>query len=320
MDIPGRTCLMIIQIICSVYIIVFIHSTCRSSLWFQDLFFYLAYCKNIEKGEKRVPIQIGNMIWIYFLMSIVMWAFKMIFVSSVNKPYKLVDLLMIPIKPIAIYWYIYILVFYYLIFFRIEKMNISRKYILPSIAVISIVGSFIPFKTDLIFPVRNLLQYMIIFYIGMLMSKFDFGKSFFEGKKKKLMLAFAGIVTIGILIFAAVSKYILIRIGFVGIVVPLFVSLTLISLFCIFDAKSKLLSLFGTYSLKIYLTHTFITSANRKILIALGITNFYLNFVINLMMAVFIPMGCAYILKKMKLHDLIFRPFTFFSKQKSAIK
>ncbi|MGN1303971.1 MAG: acyltransferase family protein [Oscillospiraceae bacterium] len=282
--------------------------------------FYLAYCKNIEKSEKRVHLQIGNMIWIYFLMSIVLWIFKMIFVSSVNKPYTLKNLLLIPIKPIAVYWYIYILVFYYLIFFKIEKMKISRKYVLSAVTIISILGSFIPVETDLIFPIKNLLQNMIFFYAGILLSSFDFGKSFFEGKKKKLMLAFAGIVTIGILIYSAATMYILTGIGFVGIVLPLIVSLTLISLFCFVDAKSKLLSLIGTYSLEIYLTHIFITSANRKILIALGITNFYLNFVTNLMMSVFIPIGCAYILKKMKLHDLIFRPFTFFSKRKKNLQ
>ncbi len=85
-------------------------------------------------------------------------------------------------------------------------------------------------------------------------------------------------------------------------------------------SNAKIFTLCGKYSLEIYLTHCFITAANRIILIKLGITMFGVNVLVNFIMATFIPVLCAHILKKIKLHEYIFRPFTAIEKRKSQIQ
>ena len=104
--------------------------------------------------------------------------------------------------------------------------------------------------------------------------------------------------------------------GFIG---PVIISLAVIYIVIqIPESQGKdILELCGTYSLEIYVVHCFITAGNRVILPKLGITHFGLNILTNMVMAVFIPMGCAWILKKWNLHTLIFRPAVFIAKKKS---
>jgi len=66
----------------------------------------------------------------------------------------------------------------------------------------------------------------------------------------------------------------------------------------------------GRYSLEIFLTHCFITAANRKILPALGIHIFGLNIITNLIMATVLPIMFSIILKKLGIHKLFFKPCT----------
>lgn len=54
--------------------------------------------------------------------------------------------------------------------------------------------------------------------------------------------------------------------------------------------------------------HCFITAPNRIILNKFGITNFYMNFFINIIVSTALPIVFAIICKKIKIYDYIFRP------------
>ena len=73
--------------------------------------FYLAYCKKRYERKKNFEVQLLNLVWVYCLFSIVLWIFKMCFVGNVNKQFTFNDLILIPIKPLGEYWYLYVLIF-----------------------------------------------------------------------------------------------------------------------------------------------------------------------------------------------------------------
>lgn len=79
-----------------------------------------------------------------------------------------------------------------------------------------------------------------------------------------------------------------------------------------------ILSYLGTYSLEIYVLHCFITAANRVILIKLGVTGFYLNVIVNLLLAMGLPVLAAIIIKKLKLHAWVFKPASALTKHTSV--
>lgn len=68
-----------------------------------------------NRKKKTFWSQIINLTWIYVLFSVTLWIFKMIFSDNVNTQFGVRDLLMIPIKPLGEFWYIYVLIFIYLI-------------------------------------------------------------------------------------------------------------------------------------------------------------------------------------------------------------
>ena len=275
--------------------------------------FQMAYSIDIAQNKMRFKIQIMNNIYVYILWSCVQWAIKMLFDSDVNIKFTCDDLLLMPVKPMGIYWYIYVLILYYLLFYFWGKINLKDKYKLIITALISILGSFISVDFDFVFPLRRFLIYIFFFYLGMYVSKFP---------KTKIISGAAFAVYLSGSVISAVLIYVFdtrtLNAGAVGIISAMCLSMFVIYLFekISFLKNAKVFNLFGIYSLEIYVTHNFITAANRIILLKLGITNFYFNLILNFIMAVFIPVICSFVLKKVKLHKAVFRPFSYLSDKK----
>ena len=122
------------------------------------------------------------------------------------------------------------------------------------------------------------------------------------------------------LIFTFFSNRDLRTVPVLGVFGPLVISVSVIDFFQQTSSGKRkgVLEILGSYALEIYVIHCFITAGNRVILPKLGITQFALNMAVNTAMATLIPVGCAWILKKMGLHTLIFRPATFFAGRKKA--
>lgn len=233
----------------------------------------------------------------------------MLFSSHVNISFTFKDLLFILIKPMGVYWYIYVLIFYYFLFYFADKIKFNEKYKLAAAAFISVSGSFISSDLNFYFPLRRYLIHIFFFYLGMYISKYP---------KSKLLSGMAFAVYLSGSIISAFLVRIFdmrtLNIGALGIISAMCLSMLIIYLFInvSFLGNAGILNLFGIYSLEIYVTHNFITAANRIILLKLGITNFYLNLILNFVMAVFIPIICSFILKKVNLHKAVFRPFSYF--------
>lgn len=226
--------------------------------------FYIAYAKKREEKKIKFYAQLWNIVWVYVLFSIIQWVFKMLFAAQVNSTYTLTDLLMIPVKTMAPYWYLYVLVFLYLIAWAAEKGKQPEF-----IKVIFFLG--ISFLSELVsngifFEIKRILYYSVFFYLGIY-----FAKSAAPVLKEKTTT------------FCELYRKI---------------------------PKTGILRFIGNYSMEIYVMHCFITAANRMLLLKLGITNFYFNVIVNLLMATFLPVLAAVVLKKWKLHGWIFCPAT----------
>lgn len=70
-------------------------------------------------------------------------------------------------------------------------------------------------------------------------------------------------------------------------------------------------SFLGKRSLEIYTLHPFITSGIRPLFKVMYMDNYWVNAVVGIFLGIAIPVICSYMLKKLKLWDIIYKPFTF---------
>lgn len=274
--------------------------------------FYLAYgAKRIER-KKRYNNQVINLVFVYFIFSIIQWIIKVVMSSAANESLTLMDLLLMPVIPMAPYWYLWVLVFYYLIFHWFLGKNISNKIMFAVTAAISIIGCFVPAWTR---NSKNFPYYILFFWLGIYLAKTDF-----QILRKKWMLPVS--LTISTIIaYLVFGQQIDIKsIPVANLAAALCTTFFILSFFALVfnNRKSGPLELIGKYSLEIYVTHCIITAGNRVILPKIGINNFHINVLVNFVLATAIPILCSFVLKRINLHKLIFRPVTWWSDRKES--
>ena len=101
-----------------------------------------------------------------------------------------------------------------------------------------------------------------------------------------------------------------VKIGFWGnYIFSLAICTFIIALFfnCKAFGENKFLILCGKYSLQIYLIHSYITAANRVFLFKIGINNIYINIILNLFMAIIIPLIIATMLEYIGIDKYVFK-------------
>lgn len=128
-----------------------------------------AYTKDGKIQAERVRNQIQNLVFLYFVYSILLWAFKMLFSSFVNTHLSVKNLLLMPVKPFDLYWFIYIAAIYNFIFSRKAISKLSEKVVLPALLVLSILSYRIP--DTWLFGAKNLMYFMVYFYFGYVIYK-----------------------------------------------------------------------------------------------------------------------------------------------------
>ncbi len=274
--------------------------------------FSLAYNESGGLKRKKVRIQLYNLIWQYLFFSIVMGVFKIIFAAYTNHHTDFTDLLLIPIKPIAPYWYLYVMIFYYLIALILDRYEfLTSRIIIPITSAVSAIVCSVSIPGP--FPMRNILYYSAFFCIGSLLEM----KKIITKVEALHGMIFSA-TAVGLLSYVYISQKTICHIPLVGFVGPLVISLAVIYFVvntpnCL---KFNLFELCGRYALEIYVTHCIITAGNRVILPKLGVTALVPNIALNTLSATFIPVLCAFLLKQLKLHTLIFRPASFYLQRK----
>lgn len=262
--------------------------------------FCKSYCIKQDNVKERFRIQCLNLIWIYTIFSVLQWCFKMLFSGSVNRNVSINDLLLLYVRPMSPYWYLYVLLIYYVVFYWCY-----RRFELKHLILISLFAGIINnvIKTDCIFPISLILYYMFFFVLGIFLASAWTQRSLPKCQGAvSVVLAFCAIIYVGI---NGLELVYTIKCGIAVIcvvaVIYLFTTVSILE-------NNKFLIFCGRFSLEIYVIHCFITAGNRTILPKLGITNFFISFTLNSIMAIFIPILLALIMKKIGIYKIVYAP------------
>ena len=273
--------------------------------------FYTAYCKKNSVQIGRIGKQILNLSILYVFWSLVLGVFKMIFSSMVNNPITAINLLMIPVKPIQLYWYLFILIVFYAIFGFLLKKRISMWLILVLTLCLSIASFWIP--PLLIFDVKRLLYYSFFFALGIKLSSNN-GMLFSANRDRQTTLQTILVAVLFVLavIFCVVfwRRDSFLNNHFFALFIGLGLSLGIFQLFRDLNwiGNSRFLSWVGRQSLEIYLLHTFILSAFRNAFQKIGLNSPLIVIVLSLLAGLFIPLAISFICKKLKIYNIFFAP------------
>lgn len=284
-----------------------------------------AYITDTGDAKPSLKKQILNILIIYLVYSILFGIFKMFLGKYTNSDVSLVDILMICVKPIYPYWYLYVLLFYYLPFRAKILYKCSPIIPLFILIVVAFFSNLIPDSIGYYFEIRHFLYYSLFFYLGITIA-------FYNDTYKKYELIIA-VLTLAVSILIMSFD----RVGYsfddfsVGLLlcnrkwnflIALGLSLILLYLFRLLFANEKhirvkFMSFLGRYSLEIYVIHCVFTAGNRVVLAKLHIENFYLNIAINTVISILIPIVFAMVCQKANIHKMIFRPAHYITERRN---
>ena len=264
--------------------------------------------------KKRILKRVFNHLAVYFVFSFIYGLVKIgidaLSGISLNRTITWVDIAAIPIKPIDLFWYLYVLMLFYLVF-SLERLKKAPPMIMMGILVLlSFCSRFISFPW---FSVGNLLFYAIFFYMGILKEKRNkFLDSFWV-----TAISFVAAVALWILFWRepfTVSRLIHYT-PIAGTVVGLGGALMVWRIFerTRWIRKCRFLQWLGGYTLEIYLLHIFVSAGLRFVFNRLGLENVYLCLILDTSFSLSCPLLVAVVCKKLGLHSLLFQPVYYFS-------
>lgn len=276
-------------------------------------------------GEKKpkMKLQIVNILIIYLVFSILFGLFKMFVGKYTNSDVSFMDILLIGIKAIYPYWYLYVLLIYYILFSAKPVYKLPIYIQLFTLFGISFISNFIPGSVGFYFEIKHVMYYMLFFGLGIIIAvHYD------TYKKYELWISvFTFVVSLIIIVVDRVgytyddfnSGLLLLNRKY-NFIIALGIALFFLYLFRILFSKndeimSKIFSFLGRYSLEIYVIHCVFTAGNRVIFQKLNIDNFYLNIILNIIISTSLPVIFSYICKKINIHKIIFHPAVYLSER-----
>ncbi|WP_024344861.1 MULTISPECIES: acyltransferase family protein [Lachnospiraceae] len=281
-------------------------------------FYYLAYfTKDGELRDKKLNLHVADFISVYIFFSIIFWISKLLMSGNVNSNVLVTDILWIWNKPLPSFWYLYVLIAFYCIFKFNWWSKVSPIWMLVFLFVASIISDFMTWSYG--FEIKRIIFYAFFFYIGICIKK---SKQFILFQRQILFLI--GSLAIALCTVFSIRGVQINKVPFVNVVVALGISILLWKLFeKLWDNQSdeKIgLHLLGENMLEIYVTHILLTAAIRIVLHKIKIEIPILCILLNTLLSICIPTMCSIIMKKIGIHDFIFRPFSFhFDKTKKLI-
>lgn len=276
-------------------------------------------------GEKKpkMKLQIFNILIIYFVFSVLFGLFKMFVGKYTNGDVSFMDILLIWMKTIAPYWYLYVLLIYYILF-SVKVVYKLPIYIQVLILFgISFISNFVPGAIGLYFEIKHIMYYLLFFGLGIIIAmhydayqKYELWISVFTFVVSLIIIA---VDRVGYT-YDDFNSDSLLRDRKYNFIIALGIVLFLLYLFRMLFSKNeaihvKFFSFLGRYSLEIYVIHCVFTAGNRVVLQKLNIDSFYLNIILNIIISTALPILFSYICKKINIHKMIFQPAVYLSER-----
>lgn len=237
-----------------------------------------------------------------------MFGIKYIFRDYINTTVGWEDLIKLPIKdlPGTPYWYLYVLAIIYIFAAFLFKQRWNESTVLSISFVMCVVYTLL--NMEIVFTIQYAFYYSFYFLLGCI----------FQIKGEVLINRYYFIqALIVILCGSGVLMNIEdLSISIIGVISIFLVTLIINLLFGFFSKyldHLSLLSILGEKSLEIYILHIYVTSGSRPILNILHMDNYWYNVIILTFLGIVLPIAISYILKKLKLWDIFFKPVQYFA-------
>lgn len=265
-----------------------------------------AYFSDKDIKKDKIKRQILNLIYLYFFFSIIQWGVKYFTGNNVNNTVTINDLLLIFVKPMPPYWYIYDLIIFYSLSIFLHKSDANKNIVLLictlSICMLSL------FKNPFMIRIYSLIKYFIFFYIGL---NYNILYNIFKNNKY-ICIASTLIVIFIEFLFIFINKTIS-KTLIIDVIIGYIISMLIIQVFSQIKNINKysVLKYVGKYSTEIYLIHSYFTYLNRIILLKINISNFCANFLANCFISIIACIIISKVLKKLNIYNLIFNPMKY---------
>ena len=253
--------------------------------------------------EEKYRAQVINLILIYLFYSVVLGLSKAALSRFVNDPVSVCDVLLIWGKPIAVHWYVYVLVIYYVFFKNCITKGLCRNHCALSLSLlfVSLISGFC--NTNGWFEVQRCMFHALFFYSGVRLAENT------DRLQWPLTVGFLGVSAFLSVRYWSNESYItgipivntVVAIGFVSFFILMFSHVH-------FFNQINALSYLGKHSLEIYLLHNYFITASRAIFPRLGINNFCTCIELNTVLGIGIPIILSEASKKIGIYELFFSP------------
>lgn len=268
---------------------------------------YLYCMKNkkltLQEYKKFEIKKIINLSIPYFVFYILYVVINVIFSTSVNNPKKIEDLVNIFNNPISPYWFLYALLSIFIVVPILEKIcKYNQKYVLAIFLILKVLSFYIKSKIYIIYSIMN---WGIYFYLGAYFIKKErINKKINTWKMCVYICIYIGLGILYSIYYSKMSQGIneIVRLFFaiagIDICIKIFKNIN----------KIRILDTFKNYTFQIYLTHTIFAAGFRIVLLKIGITSYFVHFVIGLLASIYIPVLLAKIFEKTKYLNFFFYP------------
>ena len=275
--------------------------------------FYLS--ENNVVNKDKVRKQVINFALLYLIWSILFGIVKVFMGGSVNDIVKPIDILPIPVNPIGVYWWLYVLIFIYILVSVALEKRINKALLISFSFILYLVSSMlIKAEWTQWFEIRRIVYYFFIFLVGI-------GCQRIKDKMKYwpiVLLAFTLSIVLIVIFWNRNEE--LYHIPIINAVLAILLSL---SIFWVFEnssilSRSRLLKLMGKHSLEIFLIHVFITAGSRFLIAKLPSEGAIVYLIIILTMTIFLPIIIGNLSKKVGVYNYLFCPYKVTEVHKKA--
>lgn len=243
--------------------------------------------KSFKQGLKG---KLQTLILPYFLWGTIQGIVMQLFSGMTNRGQGLHQVLLLPIKPYAQFWFLYDL-FFMFILYRLLRMKCSKQITVVIATIIFFISPFIPY-----WEVERISHYFIFFALGGLLQSYSI--------KSNIPLSTGIFIVINAIYFVVQQQHAL------GVEMQRFFDLCLgvSGIYFIYSLTQSLnissLIKIGKLSMPIYLMHLLATAGIRIILFKLGIANLMIQLILGTVGGILLPIIGYYVINFMKLSFL----------------